>query len=82
MTYQFSLTTNIFQRTRVLTKFCTIYGFNYTIGQLNHTAEWAAKTAMLKRNCFAVVFEKYFELQAKGGEKTTAIIHYRDKETM
>lgn len=45
-------------------------------------AEWAARAALLKRNCFAAVFEKYFELQAKGGEKSTAIIHYRDKETM
>jgi len=44
--------------------------------------EWASKVALLKRNCFASVFEKYFELQAKGGEKSTAIVHYRDKETM
>lgn len=44
--------------------------------------ELAASVAMLKRNCFAAVFEKYFELQAKGGEKSTAIIHYRDRETM
>lgn len=42
----------------------------------------ATKVALLKRNCFASVFEKYFELQAKGGEKGTAIIHYRDQETM
>lgn len=44
--------------------------------------ELAAKVALLKRNCFASVFEKYFELQAKGGEKSRAIIHYRDQETM
>lgn len=44
--------------------------------------EWAAKVALLKRNCFASVFEKYFGLQSKGGEKSTAIIHYRDQETM
>lgn len=43
----------------------------------------AGHIALLKRNCFASVFEKYFELQAKGGgEKSTAIIHYRDQETM
>ena len=47
-----------------------------------HTEEWASKVALLKRNCFASVFEKYFELQAKGGEKSTAIVHYRDRETM
>ncbi len=44
--------------------------------------ELASKVALLKRNCFASVFEKYFGLQSKGGEKTTAIIHYRDQETM
>lgn len=49
---------------------------------LHLTEELATRVAMLKRNCFASVFEKYFELQAKGGEKSTAIIHYRDQETM
>lgn len=44
--------------------------------------EWASKVALLKRNCFAAVFEKYFELQSQGGEKSTAIVHYRDRETM
>ncbi|XP_064401736.1 actin-related protein 2/3 complex subunit 2-like [Halichondria panicea] len=44
--------------------------------------EWASKVALLKRNCFASVFEKYFELQKAGGEKSTAIVHYRDQETM
>ena len=42
----------------------------------------ATHIALLKRNCFASVFEKYFEIQSKGGEKSTAIIHYREKETM
>ena len=42
----------------------------------------ASKIALLKRNCFASVFNKYFDLQSKGGEKSTAIIHYRDQETM
>lgn len=49
-----------------------------------HSAEeWVVKVAQLKRNCFAAVFEKYFDIQAqKKDEKETAIIHYRDKETM
>ncbi|XP_003383121.1 PREDICTED: actin-related protein 2/3 complex subunit 2-like [Amphimedon queenslandica] len=42
----------------------------------------ATHFALLKRNCFASVFEKYFDIQAKGGEKSTAIIHYREQETM
>ncbi len=46
------------------------------------TEEWASKVALLKRNCFASVFEKYFELQKAGGDKDTAIVHYRDQETM
>ncbi|KAL5007359.1 hypothetical protein ScPMuIL_016165 [Solemya velum] len=48
----------------------------------NHE-EVVKKAGLLKRNCFASVFEKYFEFQAKGesGHKR-AIIHYRDDETM
>ncbi|CAI9742223.1 actin-related protein 2/3 complex subunit 2 [Octopus vulgaris] len=39
--------------------------------------------ALLKRNCFASVFEKYFQFQERGesGHKR-AVIHYRDEETM
>lgn len=45
--------------------------------------EWIVKVAQLKRNCFASVFEKYFDIQSeKKDVKETAIIHYRDKETM
>lgn len=42
------------------------------------------KIAMLKRNCFAAVFEKYFEYQAKpeSASHRRAVIHYRDDETM
>lgn len=41
------------------------------------------KVGLLKRNCFASVFEKYFEFQAKGEDgQQRAIIHYRDDETM
>jgi len=41
------------------------------------------KAAMLKRNCFASVFEKYFAFQEKGQEsKERAVINYRDDETM
>lgn len=41
------------------------------------------QAGMLKRNCFASVFEKYFKFQEEGkeGEKR-AVIHYRDDETM
>lgn len=38
---------------------------------------------LLKRNCFASVFEKYFEFQERGEEgRKRAVIHYRDEETM
>ncbi|XP_013789456.1 actin-related protein 2/3 complex subunit 2-like, partial [Limulus polyphemus] len=41
------------------------------------------KAGLLKRNCFASVFEKYFEFQEKGEEgHKRAVIHYRDDETM
>uniref|UniRef100_A0A670JZP2 Arp2/3 complex 34 kDa subunit n=1 Tax=Podarcis muralis TaxID=64176 RepID=A0A670JZP2_PODMU len=41
------------------------------------------QAGMLKRNCFASVFEKYFKFQEEGkdGERR-AVIHYRDDETM
>ena len=45
--------------------------------------EMVRKTSLLKRNCFASVFEKYFEFQEKGEEgQKRAVIHYRDDETM
>jgi len=41
------------------------------------------KAALLKRNCFASVFEKYFKFQEQGQEsKERAVINYRDDETM
>lgn len=47
------------------------------------TAELIKKVAMLKRNCFASVFEKYFDYQVKGsGGEQHAVINYRDDETM
>ena len=41
------------------------------------------KAGLLKRNCFASVFEKYFDFQQqeKEGQKR-AVIHYRDDETL
>jgi actin related protein 2/3 complex subunit 2 len=45
--------------------------------------EIVKKCGLLKRNCFAAVFEKYFEFQEKGEEgQEHAVIHYRDDETM
>uniref|UniRef100_A0A3Q0RGH0 Arp2/3 complex 34 kDa subunit n=1 Tax=Amphilophus citrinellus TaxID=61819 RepID=A0A3Q0RGH0_AMPCI len=40
------------------------------------------QAGMLKRNCFASVFEKYFKFQEEGkeGEKR-AVVHYRDDES-
>lgn len=41
------------------------------------------KVGLLKRNCFASVFQKYFEFQEQGLEgQKKAIIHYREDETM
>jgi actin related protein 2/3 complex subunit 2 len=41
------------------------------------------KASLLKRNCFASVFEKYFDFQEKGQlGNQRAVIHYRDDETM
>ena len=45
--------------------------------------EVVKKAGLLKRNCFASVFEKYFKFQQDGeaGAKR-AVINYRDDETM
>lgn len=46
-------------------------------------ASLVEQASFLKRNCFASVFEKYFQFQEAGqeGEKR-AVIHYREDETM
>lgn len=49
----------------------------------SHYDEIVKKAGLLKRNCFASVFEKYFEFQEKGEEgHKRAVIHYRDDETL
>ena len=41
------------------------------------------QAGMLKRNCCASVFEKYFQFQEEGKEgENRAVIHYRDDEIM
>ncbi|KAF3857267.1 hypothetical protein F7725_009126 [Dissostichus mawsoni] len=42
------------------------------------------QAGMLKRNCFASVFEKYFKFQEEGkeGEERAVVLHYRDDESM
>jgi len=45
--------------------------------------EVVKKVGLLKRNCFASVFEKYFEFQEKGEEgHKRAVVNYRDDETL
>ncbi|XP_038045275.1 actin-related protein 2/3 complex subunit 2-like [Patiria miniata] len=45
--------------------------------------EEAAKGALLKRNCFASVFEKYFDFQEREESgKERAVINYREDETL
>jgi len=42
-----------------------------------------AKVGLLKRHCFAAVFERYFEFQEREEEgHKAATVHYRDDETM
>lgn len=62
-------------------------GFNVTIQydltQLpNDIDELANNAALLKRNCFASVFEMFFDYQESGDINRQAIINYRDDETM
>nr|CAG4642577.1 EOG090X07NU [Evadne anonyx] len=64
------------------------YSISVVIDLENIPANWeevVKKIGLLKRNCFASVFEKYFEFQEQGedcqGHKR-AVIHYRDEETL
>jgi len=42
-----------------------------------------SQASYLKRNCFASVFEKYFQFQENGQEgEQRAVIHYREDETL
>lgn len=45
-------------------------------------AKMANDASRLKRNCFAAVFEKYFEAQASGTDIKRAVIHYREGESI
>lgn len=42
----------------------------------------ARDAARLKRNCFAAVFEKYFQAQASGSQIQRAVIHFREGESV
>uniref|UniRef100_A0A1B6E4U4 Arp2/3 complex 34 kDa subunit n=1 Tax=Clastoptera arizonana TaxID=38151 RepID=A0A1B6E4U4_9HEMI len=63
-------------------------GFNVSvmISLENIPSNWeelVKKIGLLKRNCFASVFEKYFDFQERGeGGHKQAIINYRDEETL
>ncbi|XP_031575057.1 actin-related protein 2/3 complex subunit 2-like [Actinia tenebrosa] len=49
----------------------------------NEKEELIKKVALMKRNCFASAFVKYFDYQAQGtGGEKHAIIHYREDETL
>lgn len=63
-------------------------GFNVSllIDLENIPQDWenlVKKFGLLKRNCFASVFEKYFDFQTKGEEgHKRAVINYRSDETL
>lgn len=63
-------------------------GYNVTclIDLENIPSDWpevVKNLGLLKRNCFASVFEKYFDFQEAGDEgQKRAVIHYRDDETL
>jgi len=63
-------------------------GFDVTVqvDLSNIPDDWESlvkRIGLLKRNCFAAVFEKYFDFQEAGEEgQAQAVVHYRDDETM
>lgn len=62
------------------------YNVSLLISLDNVPSDWedlVKKIGLLKRNCFASVFEKYFDFQEKGEEgHKRAVINYRSDETM
>ena len=62
------------------------YNVSLCLDLKNIPEDWISlvkKIGLLKRNCFASVFQKYFEYQEQGLEcQKRAVIHYRDDETM
>ncbi len=44
--------------------------------------ELIKKIGLLKRNCFASVFEKYFDMVGKDVSAERAVVNYREDETM
>ncbi|RXG59047.1 Actin-related protein 2/3 complex subunit 2, partial [Armadillidium vulgare] len=62
------------------------YNASILIDLENIPEDWVSlvkKVSLLKRNCFASVFNKYFNFQEDGIElQRRAVIHYRDEETM
>lgn len=56
----------------------------YDLEDLPENREEVIRQAgLLKRNCFASMFEKYFEFQQNEIEgEQRAVIHYRDDETL
>lgn len=62
------------------------YNVSVLINLENIPTNWeviAQKIGLLKRNCFASVFEKYFDYQEAGEEgQQRAVINYRNDETL
>ncbi|KAG8258044.1 Actin- protein 2/3 complex subunit 2, partial [Homalodisca vitripennis] len=62
------------------------YNVSVLISLDNIPTNWeeiVKKIGLLKRNCFASVFEKYFDFQERGEEgHRQAVINYRNEETM
>ena len=72
---------------------CTGYDISVQIDLENLPEDWEGlvqKVSLLKRHCFASVFEKYFDFQEQYFDSPDeilqpakrAVIHYRDQETM
>ena len=68
--------------------YCNFSGYNVSvlIDLENVPQNWeeiVKKIGSLKRNCFASVFEKYFDFQERGEEgHKRAVINYRKEETL
>lgn len=76
----------LFECWHLIFLFSTGYNVSVLINLEDIPSDWeqvAKKIGLLKRNCFASVFEKYFDFQEQGEEgQKRAVINYRNDETL
>ncbi|KAG5441554.1 Actin- protein 2/3 complex subunit 2 [Clonorchis sinensis] len=62
-----------------------VYDLNHLSGDSRYFSNLARQASLLKRNCFAAIFERFIEFHSLGEEAVgskRAVLHYRPDETL